>query len=90
MNVALMNYLDYPESKPPVLGLYVCKVGAESSIDFRTGFIYVWGEWTGEGFDFGKRRHLKPDEEVSVLGWAYSPEHSRIQDGYLVREDWRG
>lgn len=87
MNVALMEYFDYPGNKPPIVGLYVCKVAREATIDFRASFVYMWGEWRGESFDFGERWHLKPSEEAEVLGWAYSPEHSRMQDAPLVRAD---
>jgi hypothetical protein len=90
MNVTLLEYLDYPENRPPLIGLYVCKVACEASIDFRSDHIYMWAEWTGEGFDFGDRWHLKPGEEAAVLGWAYSPEHSRMQDAPLVRADLEG
>lgn len=87
MKVAELDYFDCAANKPPLIGLYVCKVASESSIDLRAGFVYVWGEWTGERFDFGKRWHLKSDDEIAVLGWAFHPEHSRMQDAPLVRTD---
>lgn len=90
MDVESLNYFKYPDHKPPVIGLYVCKVACESPRYHQCGSVYMWGEWTGEGFDFGDRWDLRPDEQVMVTAWAYHAEHSRIQDRRFVRTDWRG
>lgn len=90
MNVMSLEYLEYPASRPPVMGLYVCKVACEATVDFRFREIYMWGEWTGEDFDFGDRWDLRLDERAKVLAFAYHPEHSRIHRGVLTQTDWKG